>query len=1055
MDVVKLALHRPYTFVVAALLVILGGVVAVQRMATDIFPEINVPVVCVIWQYSGMAPEEMEKRIVTVSERAFTTTVNDIEHMESNSYPGISVIKIYFQPGAKVEAAVAQLTSISSTIVRIMPPGMTPPFIIRSSATNVPILQLGMGSRELSEQAIYDFGLNFVRTQLATVQGASVPLPYGGKARQIMIDLDPGALYAKGLAAADVTTAITAQNPILPAGTLKVAEREYAVRLNGSPDELQALEDLPIKQVNNTLVKIKDVGRVRDGYAVQANIVRQDGRRSALLTVMKSGGASTIDIVARVKAALPRIQATIPKNLEIKQMFDQSLFVRAAVDGVVREAVIATLLTAGLILLFLGSWRNALIVTLTIPLSILAAIMGLALAGQTMNIMTLGGLALAVGILVDLATVTIENIHRNHALGLPMREAIVVGARQIGGPALVSTLAICIVFVPIFALPGVAGFLFAPLAMAVVFAMIASYAVSRTLVPVLIELLIKGHETPSGFAAAFERGFERFRQGYLAALGWCLGARALVLATFVGFVAVSACLYPMLGRDFFPAVDAGTFRMHVRAPAGTRLEETEQVFGRVEAAIREIIPAREVDGILDNIGLPGGGFGLAFGDSATVGSSDGDVLVSLKAEHAPTDGYVRTLRHELPKRFPGLTFFFQPADIVGQILNFGLPAPLDVQVVGRNQLITYPLAREVEAALRKIPGAVDVHLHQIMDAPELRVNVDRDLATQVGLTQRDVANNMLISLSGSSVVAPSYWLNPKNGVNYLVAVQAPQSGMNSLPALQGLSVAANGRAPQLLGSIAKLEHRQGAAVVSHYNVQPTFDVYANVSGRDLGGVAADVERAIAPLRDKLPPGGQMALRGQVQSMNASFQGLYLGLLFAVVLVYALMVINFQSWLDPLIIMGALPGGLAGIAWILFATQTTLSVPALMGAIMCMGVATANAILVVSFANEQRWRGLNAAEAALEAGATRLRPVLMTALAMIVGMIPMALGLGEGAEQNAPLGRAVIGGLAVATAATLFVVPVLYAMLRKRPPRDLSTPFEATHTVPAVEEPVHA
>ncbi|MBC7544498.1 MAG: efflux RND transporter permease subunit [Candidatus Sericytochromatia bacterium] len=1047
MWIVRLALRRPYTFIVMALLIVLAGGLTITRMSTDIFPEIDIPVVSVIWSYNGVAPEEMEKRIVTVSERAFTTTVNDIEHMESQSMNGVSVIKIFFQPGARVEAAVAQLTSVSQTILRILPPGITAPLIIRYSASSVPILQLAASSPQLSESALYDFGLNFVRTQLATVQGASIPLPYGGKARMIMVDLDPEAMLAKGVTATEVSGAVNAQNLILPAGTAKMGDREYSIRLNSSPEAVEALNDLPIRTVNGAVVTIRDVAQVRDGFAVQGNIVRQDGRRGTLLTVLKSGGASTLDVVARIKAALPRVRATLPPSMALKTLFDQSRFVRAAVTGVIHEALIAACLTAAMILLFLGSWRSTLIVAVSIPLSILCAILGLSAMGQTLNVMTLGGLALAVGILVDDATVTIENIHRNQALGKPLTLAILHGAEQIATPALVSTLSICIVFVPVFFLTGSAKSLFSPMAMSVVISMLASYALSRTLVPVMVQSLMK-HETRhtettertgrpgifTGIHLGFMAWFGRLLGGYEKALIWCLDHRRSAVGFFAVVCSVSFLLVPLIGRDFFPQVDAGEFRLHVRAPAGTRVEQTERIFGAVEAAIRNAVPTEELGLILDNIGLPAGGVNLAFSDSGTVGPADGEILVSLKEGHKPTWQYVKALRRSLKAEFPQLTFFFQASDIVSQILNFGLPAPIDIQVVGRNQLLTYPIAKAITEQIAKVSGAADVHLHQIVSSPELFLTVDRARASQIGVTQRDIANNLLIALSSSGQAAPNYWLNPKNGVNYAVAVQTPQRRIDSIASLQQLPVATTGLVvPQQLGNLATLERRSSVALVSHYNVQPVFDIYANVQDRDLGGVAADIQTVLKPFEAKLPPGATITMRGQVQSMNASFLGLGLGLCVAIVLVYALMVVNFQSWLDPFIIMMALPGALAGILWMLFVTQTTLSVPALMGAIMSVGVATANSILVVSFAKDQQALGDSAPVAALAAGTTRLRPVMMTALAMVIGMLPMALGWGEGAEQNAPLGRAVIGGLICATFATLFVVPVIYAALRQRNP----------------------
>jgi multidrug efflux pump subunit AcrB len=1079
MWIVRLALRRPYTFTVMAILIVLMGIVTITRMATDIFPKIDIPVVSVIWSFPGVAPEEMEKRFVTVCERAMTTTVNDIEHIESQSYNGVSVIKVFFHEGAKVEAGVAQVTSIAQTLLRIMPPGTTPPLILQYSASNVPILQLGLTSKTLSEQDLYDLGLNFIRTQLATVQGAQVPLPYGGKSRQVMVDIDPQKLFGKGLSPADVSSALNAQNVILPAGTQKIGDREYNVRLNSSPELLQTLNDLPIKQVNNAMVYIHDVAQVRDGFAVQTNIVAQNRVRSALLTVLKSASASTLDIISRVKAALPRIKATLPPELDITQLFDQSIFVRAAIDGVLKEGVIAACLTALMILLFLGSWRSTLVVATSIPLSILSSIIILSALGQTMNLMTLGGLALAVGILVDDATVEIENIHRNLAMKKPMVRAILDGASQIAVPAFVSTLCICIVFVPIFFLSGTARFLFQPLAMAVIFAMLASYFLSRTVVPTMVRFLLGGHldeidtslahglDEPNGseekienqhreertnrsrsapqgtfgqifgFLAKihehFNLGFEKLRNRYVNALRWCLEHRRAVFAAMGGMILISFSLVPFLGRDFFPAVDAGQFRLHVRAPAGTRLESTQERFFQVGHAIREVIPPNEIQNVLDNIGLPTSGINLAFGDSSTISSADGEILVALNPNHKPTAQYVRVLREKLHRDFPDMEFFFSAPDIVGQILNFGIPAPIDIQITGRDPK-GYEIANQIKTRVAQIPGAVDVHVHQLVHGPDLRVNVDRTRAEQIGLTQSNVAQTMLISLSSSGQTAPNYWLNFQNGVNYQVAVQTPQYKMDTLQDLQNTPVVAlNLPRPELLGNLATIERRESPVIVNHYNVQPVFDVLANVQARDLGGVADEAAKVVDSFKSKLPRGTFLSMRGQVQSMNSSFAGLGAGLIFAIVLVYFLMVVNFQSWTDPFIIIMALPGALCGIIWMLFLSGTTLNVPSLMGAIMAIGVATANSILVVTFANDERCahENKNAFDAALAAGFTRLRPVIMTAMAMIIGMLPMSLGLGEGGEQNAPLGRAVIGGLLVATVTTLFFVPVVYSLLRKK------------------------
>ena len=1075
MWIVRLALRRPYTFTVMAILVVLMGIVTITRMATDIFPKIDIPVVSVIWSFPGVAPEEMEKRFVTVTERAMTTTVNDIEHIESQSYNGVSVIKVFFHEGAKVEAGVAQITAITQTLLRILPPGTTPPLILQYSASNVPILQLGLTSKTLSEQQLYDLGLNFIRTQLATVQGAQVPLPYGGKSRQVMVDIDPQKLFGKGLSPADVSNALNAQNVILPAGTQKIGDREYNVRLNSSPELLQALNDLPIKQVNNATVYIRDVAHVRDGFAVQTNIVAQNRVRSALLTVLKSASASTLDIISRVKAALPRIKATLPPELDITQLFDQSIFVRAAINGVLKEGVIAACLTALMILLFLGSWRSTLVVATSIPLSILCSIIILSALGQTMNLMTLGGLALAVGILVDDATVEIENIHRNLAMKKPMVRAILDGASQIAVPAFVSTLCICIVFVPIFFLSGTARFLFQPLAMAVIFAMLASYFLSRTVVPTMVRFLLREHldeidtslahgfDDPNGseekiddrhredrtaprrsvlgqifgflggIHEKFNHVFEKLRARYVNALRWCLEHRRVVFAGMGAMVLISFSLIPFLGRDFFPAVDAGQFRLHVRAPAGTRLESTQERFFQVGHAIREVIPPNEIQNVLDNIGLPTSGINLAFGDSSTISSADGEILVALNPNHKPTAQYVRILCGKLHRDFPDMEFFFSAPDIVSQILNFGIPSPIDIQITGRDPK-GYDIANQIKTRVAQIPGAVDVHVHQLVHGPDLRVNVDRTRAEQIGLTQSNVAQTMLISLSSSGQTAPNYWLNFQNGVNYQVAVQTPQYKVDTLQDLKNTPVVApNLPRPELLGNLATVERRESPVIVNHYNVQPVFDVLANVQARDLGGVADEVSKVVDSFKSKLPRGTFLSMRGQVQSMNSSFAGLGAGLIFAIVLVYFLMVVNFQSWTDPFIIIMALPGALCGIIWMLFLSGTTLNVPSLMGAIMAIGVATANSILVVTFANDERCahENKNSFDAALAAGFTRLRPVIMTALAMIIGMLPMSLGLGEGGEQNAPLGRAVIGGLLVATVTTLFFVPVVYSLLRKK------------------------
>ncbi len=1052
MWIVRLALRAPYTFVVMAVLMLVLGVSAILTMPTDIFPNINIPVVTVVWTYTGLSPDEMEKRVVTVCERAMTTTVNDIEHIESTSYSGVSVIRLYFQPTAKVELALSQVTSIVQTILRVLPPGIFPPIILKYDASSVPILQLALESETLSEQQLFDLGLNFIRTQLATVQGASLPLPSGGKQRQIMVDLDPNALYAKNLSPTDVSNALNLQNLILPAGDAKIGDRDYFITLNSSPGVVAAMNDLPIKTVNGATVYMRDVANVRDGYAVQQNIVRVNGRRAALLTVLKNGQASTLNIVASVKKALIRIAAGLPPELNILQLFDQSIFVRAAISGVLREGTIAAGLTGLMILLFLGSWRSTIIVCISIPLSILTSLIVLDALGQTVNVMTLGGLALAVGILVDDATVEIENIHRNLGMKKPIVPAILDGAQQIAVPALVSTLSICIVFVPVLLLTGAARYLFTPLAGAVVFAMLTSYLLTRTLVPTMVHFMLKpevelyqqGEEGKPAHAPgiiwkvhhAFDDRFEWMRHKYSGWLDYILDNRGLVAIVFGIFCLLSLGLAFVVGRDFFPYVDSGQMRLHVNAPEGTRIEQTEQIFAQVEAEIRREIPRDEVQTIVDNIGLPSSGINLAFGDSSTIGVSDGEILIALNPEkHGPTELYERHLRARLNDHFPQETFFFQAANITNQILNFGLPAPIDVQVVGRDAKNNYRITKEIEAKIAGIPGAVDVHVKQEVAYPSVMVNVDRTKADQAGLTQRDVANSVLISTSSSGQVAPNQWLNPVNGVNYQVAVQTPQYRIDSFDALKRtpITAAAGGLTPQLLSNLATFQRGTTVALVNHYNVQPTYDVFANTDLRDLGGVANDVYKIVDSYRGKLAKGNFIDVRGQVDTMNSSFLRLGLGIIFALLLVYLLMVVNFQSWMDPFIILMAIPGTLSGILWMLFVTQTTLNVPSLMGSIMCIGVATANSILLVTFANDERLTGKSAIEAAHSAGITRIRPVIMTATAMMIGMLPMSLALGEGGEQNAPLGRAVIGGLLVATFSTLFFVPIMYSFLRKEAP----------------------
>ena len=1054
MWIVRLALRRPYTFVVLSLLIALLGIGAAIETPKDIFPYINIPVVTVVWNYTGLTPTEMAGRIVTISERALTTTVNDIEHTESQSYQGIAIIKVYFQPGVQIAAAEAQVTAVMQTILKIVPPGTTPPFMIKYDASSVPILQLSVGGAGLSEADLYDQSLNFVRPLLATVQGASLPSPYGGKVRQVMIDTDPNQMYAHHLSAADVSTAMSQQNLILPAGTARIGDREFVVKTNSSPDTIAALNDLPVRAANGAVVYIKDVAQVHIGYAVQTNIVRENGKRSALLTVLKNGNTSTLDIVSNVKEHLPRIEAELAP-LKITPLFDQSIFVRTSINEVAREAIIAAGLTALMILLFLGSWRSTLIVCISIPLSIATSLVILSAIGQTINVMTLGGMALAVGILVDDATVEIENTHRNMGLKKPLTRAILDSAQQVAAPAFVSTLSICIVFVPVVLLTGAAKFLFTPLAMAVVFAMLASYFLSRTLVPTMMHFLLKKelalYQDPSEsehearrnfiwrFHLKFERKFERLQHYYKQLLEWCIDHAAVTLLLFGILVVVSLPLAFLIGRDFFPYVDSGQMRLEVEPPQGMRVEDAEQYFARVDAEIRRVLPPSRVNMLLDNIGLPNSGINLAFASSPPISNSDGEILIALNPGPKQTEDFMRTLRDDLHQKFPDGTFFFAPANITNQILDFGLPAPIDLQVIGHGK-DNYALATKLEKEVATIPGAVDVHLHQQVAYPTLDVNVDRWKARQIGLTQQDVAQSTLISLSGTSQVAPNQWLNPQNGVNYNVVVQTPQYRISSLPELSRTPVTTpQGNATQILGNLAAFRRDQSAIIVNHYDIEPVYDIYANVDQRDLGSVAQEIEKIIQ--RQQISKATQLELRGQVQTMNDSFTRLGLGIIFAIGLVYLLMAVNFQSWLDPLIILMAIPCAFCGILWTLFLTQTTFNVPSLMGAIMTIGVATANSILMVVFANDERLEGRHRREAALNAGHTRLRPVLMTALAMIIGMFPMALALGEGGEQNAPLGRAVIGGLVFATVGTLFLVPTIYSLLKKHPPIDYTKEIE--------------
>jgi CzcA family heavy metal efflux pump len=1046
MWIVRLALRRPYTFIVMALLILLLGITSIKTTPTDIFPEIDIPVVTVVWQYPGLSPDQMAKQITTFSEYTISSAVDNVKNIESQTLAGVATIRIFFQPNVRIDSAIAQVTAVSQTILRRMPPGTQPPFIIRYNASSVPILQLALGSKTLSEAQLYDYGIYRVRQAIAPVRGATLPLPYGGKPRQIMVDLDPQALLAKGLSPLDVSNAVNAQNLTLPTGTTKIGTSEFIVGLNASPDTVAAINDVPIKQVNGSMVYIRDIGHVRDGFAVQTNVVRKDGSRSALLTILKNGGASTLDVVNQVKALLPGMRAAAPPGLEMMELFDQSIFVRAAISGVVKEGVIAALLTATMILLFLGSWRSTFIVMVSIPLSILASLSILSLLGYTLNVMTLGGLALAVGILVDDATVEIENIHRNLAQGKPIQRAILDGAQQIAVPAFVSTLAICLVFVSVVFLTGPAKYLFTPLALAVAFAMLASYLLSRTLVPVMVKYLIRGHEgekpAPNFFTRiqqSFEKGFAGFRQRYVDFLAWSLQNRGTVFVLFAILVVSAFSILPIVGRDFFPTVDAGQFRLHVNAPPGTRLEESEQIFSRVEDVIREVVPPNEIATVIDDIGIPQS-INLAFSDNATISSADGEILVALKPDHrGSTPAYMKTLREKLAAQFSDLSFYFQPADIVSQILNFGLPAPIDIQVAGYAEKPNYAIAREIESRVKQIPGAIDVALHQVTNAPEMLVNVDRTRAQELGFTERDVANSLLISLSGTSQVTPNFWVDPKTGINYPVAIQTPQHLVDSVDSLLSTSLAGNDPAhPQLLTNVVSLQRAETPALASHTNVQPVFDIYSNVQGSDLGRVSDKVTKIVNELRPKLPAGSTISVRGQVESMNTAFSKLGLGLIFAAALIYFLMVVNFQSWTDPFIIISALPGAFAGIVWMLFLTHTTFNVESMMGAIMSIGVATSNSILMITFANEQLREGRSALDAAIAAGHTRLRPVLMTAMAMIIGMVPMALGLGEGGEQNAPLGRAVIGGLLLATVATLFFVPVVFSVIRhKMRPREVA------------------
>jgi multidrug efflux pump subunit AcrB len=1150
MWIVKLALDRPYTFLVAALLILILSPLVIfgtgtpgSGMPVDIFPNINIPVVSIIWNYTGFSPQQMEQRIVSITERALTTTVNDIEHIESQSLNGIAVVKVYFHPSVKIDMAVAQITAISQTQLRQLPAGTTPPLVLQYSASSVPILQLSLSSKTLSEQDLNDLSLNFIRPRLTNIPGAAVPYPYGGKQRQIQVDIDVPKLQARGLSPSDVVGAFGAQNLILPSGTAKIGTLEYDIGMNGAPTTVEELNNLPIKEVNGAIIYIRDVAHVRDGFSPQTNIVRQDGVRSTLISILKNGNVSTLDIVKNVQDMIPRLKPDLPQDLQIRSLFDQSVFVRAAIWGVIKEGAIAACLTALMILLFLGDWKSTLIIAISIPLSVLSSLLCLNALGETINIMTLGGLALSVGILVDDATVTIENIDNHLSKGEKLHDGILNGASQIAVPAFVSSLCICIVFVPMFQLSGVARYLFVPLAESVVFAVMASYVLSRTLIPTLAMYLLKGHDQeedgdagdddhkdgqksqqkngkdgdqdqkrhggdihqgedginhgtdlhhgPAGIHTGgegihradgkqaqkpeqkkqdkegqdedgkkkgffskihqkFEHGFERVREAYTRTLDRALGNHWLFAGVFLALCLGSLVLIPFLGQDFFPTVDAGEFKLHIRAKTGTRVEETAKLCDQIEDKIRQEIPGKELDGILDNIGLPYSGINLSYSNSGVIGTADADILVSLKPDHKPTADYQRKLRIDLPRVFPGTLFTFQPADIVSQILNFGLPAPIDIQFIGKSVNKNLDLARKVAQQLSQVPGAVDVNVHQVYDEPRFEVTMDRSQAESVGVTASNIAQSVLVTLSGSFQTTPTFFLDPKNGVSYNIAVQAPQYNISSLQDLENIPI--NGtRSPQILANLATIKRDSEPGVIYHYDIRPVIDVYANVQDRDLGGLSQEVNKIITGVKNQVPPGTDTVVRGQVLTMSQSFQGLFVGLAGAIVLVYLLMVVNFQSWSEPFIIIMALPGALAGISWMLFITGTTLSVPALMGAIMCIGVATANSILVISFAKERLAEVKNARQAVLEAGTARLRPVIMTALAMIIGMVPMALGLGEGGEQNAPLRRAVIGGLLVATIATLFFVPTVYSIIRGMDDEEKQPEQKSSHQ----DEPAHA
>jgi multidrug efflux pump subunit AcrB len=1060
MWIVQLALRRPYTFIVLAIFILIAGALSILQTPKDIFPDINIPVCAAIWNFTGMPAQEFSNRITSVYERILTTVVNDIEHIESTSYNGIGVVKIYLQPNASVPVAMAQLTAASQAVLKQLPPGETPPLILSFSASNVPVLRLGLSGKNFSEQQLNDLALNFLRIQLVTVPGAAVPYPYGGKQRVVSIDLNAEALQARGLSPTDVINAVNAQNIILPSGTAKIGTEEFDIGLNSSPKTLKELEDIPVRTMNGTTTYIRDVANVRDGFTPQTNIVRFDGRRATMLQVQKNGKASTLDIVQGEKALVERLKPTLPEGLNIQTLSDQSIFVTAAIEGVIKEAVVAGCLTALMILIFLGSWRSTLIIAVSIPLSILTSLAVLSALGETINIMTLGGLALAVGILVDDATVTIENIDRHLEEGKSLHDGILDGAAQIAVPAFVSTLCICIVFVPIFFLSGTAKFLFAPLGEAVIFAMLASYILSRTLVPTLAMYWLGGDHAKhnedrngefsqtkrktgilgvfGGFSREFNKRFERFRQAYRDLLAVCLGNTSVVVVLFLGLAGATMLLVPWLGQDFFPLVDSGQFTLHVRMKSGTRIEEVARRVDQIEAALRQEIPKEQLKGIIDNIGLPYSGINLTYSNSGVASAADADILVSLAEKHDPTMTFVDKARRRIHRDFTGVTASFPPAGIVAQILNFGLPAPFDLQIVGANAVANAQFANRLVDKIVRIPGAVDVRVQQPFDSPRINLTVDRTEASQLGITESQIANALLGALSGSTQTNPNFWVDPKNGVSYTINSQSPQYTINSLDALRAVPILSNtstssspGAPTQILGNVVELTRSSEAPIVTHYNIQPVVEIFGASEGKDLGYVATEIQKVMDAAQKDLPKGSRMALRGQVQTMRESFVGLIGGLIFAMLLVYLLMVVNFQSWTDPLIIISALPFALAGIVWALFITRTTLSVPALMGAIMCMGVGTANSVLVVTFAREQLQEHSDSFRSALQAGYARLRPVLMTAIAMVVGMVPMALGLGEGGEQNAPLGRAVIGGLLFATVATLFFVPTVFSVVHRR------------------------